>query len=314
MYNINYIDIKRSDLINVLGILTFMSIVETKSLSKAATSLHIAQSSVSHRLKSLEDELGIQLIERKQGQRYIELTNKGEEFVSIAEKLVSLNRDIKYLQTSEPHSSLSIGCVETLNSVVFPTFYKRLVEETPNLALDISTHWSYVIYNLLEAHDIDVGFVLNQIKAKNVLCEPVFNERMVMIYNKNFVEYPPEVHPSKLESNKQVLLSWSPSYQNWYDYWFAQSKKAFVKVDSSSLIISFILTSDLWTIVPISLARAFRKIHDIGISEIADPPPDRVCYKITHRYPNPGRIKSIENFNRTLDDFKSDKNFLSLIK
>ena len=44
---------------------TFLMIVETKNITKTAENLFVSQPTVSHRLKLLEEELGVQLITRK---------------------------------------------------------------------------------------------------------------------------------------------------------------------------------------------------------------------------------------------------------
>ncbi|MFQ9679487.1 MAG: LysR family transcriptional regulator [Ruthenibacterium lactatiformans] len=56
----------------------FLAVVECKSVSRAAEKLFLSQSTVSHRLKMLENEIGCLLFERAQGQRECVLTAKGE--------------------------------------------------------------------------------------------------------------------------------------------------------------------------------------------------------------------------------------------
>ncbi|MBZ9685655.1 LysR family transcriptional regulator [Clostridium estertheticum] len=59
---------------NFISVEAFLSIVETKSLSKAAEKLYLSQSTISHRLKILEQELNTELVLRNRGQRVITLT------------------------------------------------------------------------------------------------------------------------------------------------------------------------------------------------------------------------------------------------
>ena len=63
---------------------TFLEIVKYKSISKAAQKLFLTQSTVSHRLNILEEELGVTLVIRRKGYRYIELTSEGEAFIPLA--------------------------------------------------------------------------------------------------------------------------------------------------------------------------------------------------------------------------------------
>ena len=57
-----------------IDIETFLTLNKTGSLTKAAETLYVSQPTVSHRLKDLEEELGISLLMRGKGQRRIELT------------------------------------------------------------------------------------------------------------------------------------------------------------------------------------------------------------------------------------------------
>ena len=76
---------------------TFLTIVNTKASQKQRISCFSASPTVSHRLKSLEKELGFPLIVRKKGFKNVELTSKGSEFVSIAERYISLWKETQVL-------------------------------------------------------------------------------------------------------------------------------------------------------------------------------------------------------------------------
>lgn len=63
---------------NYQDIKTFLTIVSSSSLSKAAEVLFVSQPALSHRLSALEEELGTELIIRKKGSRTLELTDAGQ--------------------------------------------------------------------------------------------------------------------------------------------------------------------------------------------------------------------------------------------
>ena len=71
---------------NHLDIQTFLTIVSSPSLSKAAEALYVSQPALSHRLSALEHEVGAELVVRHRGIRAIELTDAGQRFVPIAKK------------------------------------------------------------------------------------------------------------------------------------------------------------------------------------------------------------------------------------
>lgn len=62
---------------NFTNLETFLVVSDTLNLTKAAENLYVSQSTVTHRIKNLEDELEYKLFIRHKGKRYIELTQKG---------------------------------------------------------------------------------------------------------------------------------------------------------------------------------------------------------------------------------------------
>ena len=71
----------------------FLAVLQYGSISAAAERLFITQPAMSRRMKSMEEELGYSLFERGRGQRSVELTENGKEFVPVAERLLALYRE-----------------------------------------------------------------------------------------------------------------------------------------------------------------------------------------------------------------------------
>ena len=183
---------------NITAIRIFLEIVNTHSLSKAAENLYLSQSTVSHHLKAMEAELHSQLIVRHQGQRTIHLTPKGESFLPLAERWLSLFKDTQALQTSQPHSILSLGCTDSLNTYVLPELYQNLLAHEETLDLAIRTQHSQEIYTLLLNHEIDTGFVITPFAYKNVVTRPLFTEPMVLLCKKDTPHPSGAIHPLSL--------------------------------------------------------------------------------------------------------------------
>jgi len=77
---------------NINQIQYFLAIVKTKSFSEAAYDLFISQSSISKQIKSLEDELGINLFNRNSSQRT--LTPAGRVFYRYAKSVYEQHKDM----------------------------------------------------------------------------------------------------------------------------------------------------------------------------------------------------------------------------
>jgi hypothetical protein len=62
----------------------FLALVRTQSASRTAEELNVAQSTVSKRMKLLEEEIGAVLFDRRKGNKTFTLTSAGEALVDVA--------------------------------------------------------------------------------------------------------------------------------------------------------------------------------------------------------------------------------------
>ena len=97
----------------------FLAVVQTASISEAAKLLFISQSTVSYRLKLLEDELDCRLIDRSRGQGHCELTRDGQDFLLIAEKSRNIHQEIVRFKNDTKVSTLRIGSPESVACYLF---------------------------------------------------------------------------------------------------------------------------------------------------------------------------------------------------
>lgn len=298
---------------NYIDIETFLAIAETKSLSNAAEKLFLSQSTISYRLNSLEQELGNKLVLREKGKSTINLTVKGDEFVSIAQMWRALLQSTNEWKIQQPSYKLKIGSVDTINTCVFPELYKQILYDQLPLILDVGTHWTINIHRFVESYELDVGFVLWEIPSKNIVSKPLFIEPMVMISSPK-VSFKNLVHPKDLDSKKEIYFYCGPNFRHWHDSWWPNAEKENLKVDTVSLLKIFMESNDYWSIVPLSVAKTLKKVLQIKISELVSPPPDRVCYQIVNKNQLPRAEKPLEAFNKRLENFLKSEYFLKLIK
>jgi DNA-binding transcriptional LysR family regulator len=78
---------------NLRFVEAFYWVASLKSISRAAQKLFLTQSAMSSRIATLEEELGVLLLDRTDKQ--FKLTGAGTRFLVHANKLLELQRDIK---------------------------------------------------------------------------------------------------------------------------------------------------------------------------------------------------------------------------
>ena len=238
---------------NFSEIETFLMIVQTKNITKTSENLFLSQPTVSHRLKALEDELNTKLIVRKKGHKTIELTPKGEEFISIAQRWMTLWREMQMIQSGQEKILLTVGCIDTLNTTVMYPFYSQVLKEKNQINLRLRTHQSSELYGLLEKHEIDIGFVYHHLHYKNVVATPVLREKMYLVQREEYALRKERIHTDEMDPRKELFFSWDTNYQIWHDQFINQSPHSRLQVDTF-MLISNILGEDgsLWLIAPAS--------------------------------------------------------------
>ncbi|MCD8020379.1 MAG: LysR family transcriptional regulator [Clostridiales bacterium] len=288
---------------NLSEIETFLMIVQTRNITKTAENLFLSQPTVSHRLKSLEEELGMQLISRNKGYKLIELTPQGEEFVPLAQRWVGIWKETQLLQEGKERHYLSIGCTDTLSNTIMAPFYQRLLQEDQNLDLRIKTHQSEEIYGLLERHEIDLGFVYHHLHFKNTNMEPILSEKMYIVQAGNVETKKSKIFLKELDSEKELFFSWETNYQIWHDQYVESSKRPHIQIDSFGLILSLLPMEGAWMIMPASVIKMLTKYMPVQVSEIADEkkPQPRLTYIVRHKTPNQMTRKAVEQFEERLD-------------
>lgn len=270
-----------------LGIEAFLEVIRSGNLIRAAQHLHLSQSTVSHRLEELEKEVGGLLIDRRRGLRSIHLTPVGERFLAIAERWESLIQEIHQFRGGVP-LSLSIGSVDSVNAFVLPPVYRLLRQRAPMMQIQLRTQQSTELYAMIEHREIDVAFVLHERFVPNVVLKSFFVEPLVFIQPASGRELPEYIDPRTLEPRSELYINWSPLFQSWHDQWWGSRGSPLIVLDTAQLIMAFMNSSELWSIVPLSMARAFVSTAKFNMARLTDPPPERICYWIEHKFPRVG--------------------------
>ncbi|WP_309082885.1 LysR family transcriptional regulator [Chelativorans sp.] len=147
---------------------TFVWVAKLRSFSLAAEQLHTTQAAVSHRIATLERELGVRLLERNV--RDVSLTPQGVDALGKAERLVQLATEFKY-RFSNPKAlrgTVRIGAIGTVAHTWLPSFIDLVNERLPDVALEIATYTSLEIGEHIRRNTLDVGLLMGSVSGVGV--------------------------------------------------------------------------------------------------------------------------------------------------
>lgn len=274
---------------NLYDVETFLVIAASRSISEAAKRLHITQSSVSHRLQSLEKELDMTLVSRRKGSRQIELTAAGDRLIYLAEEWVAVWKRIQSLKHEDHSPALAVAGTDRLNVYSLTGLYKQLSEKSVNLTT--RTQQTPEVYDLVENREVDVGFGCFQMRYKNIDGVPIFREKIVVVCNAANNFPPGAIHPDQLDARDEIFLHQPPDILNWHDHWWSPAINPYARVDTASMIKNLMFNPRFWVLCPISIAMHLVQTASVTMHELSVPVPDQVSYMLVHKTP---RTKSLE--------------------
>lgn len=153
---------------NMLQYELFASVARTQNLSKTAQQYYISQPAVSHHIKSLEDSLGVELINRTK--RGVSLTDAGREFLPYVQEILALNvkaenRMYNISKGIKGHVKIAALSSESnhLSNCLMP-FYA----EHPDVQADISLMDAPAMNESLRSGAHDFYFAVNPMTPDNM--------------------------------------------------------------------------------------------------------------------------------------------------
>ncbi|WP_312439619.1 LysR substrate-binding domain-containing protein [Janthinobacterium sp.] len=140
----------------------FTLVAELRGFSAAAMQLGISQSAVSHALKALEKEMGVDLIVRHQASA--ELTDVGRQLLLRAREILGLSEAMRQEAADvlgQRQGSLRIGSFGATSSLnLLPAITARFKERYPGIELRIDEGADHEVVQWIRERRVDVGFLV----------------------------------------------------------------------------------------------------------------------------------------------------------
>ena len=118
---------------------SFVAVAEELSFRRAAERLHLSQPPLSRQIKTLEQELGVRLLERDRGSRVC-LTEAGKSFLSDARQALAsaaAARSRAQDAARDARSQLKLGNVAALSTGVLPPLLRAFREHHPQVEVSL---------------------------------------------------------------------------------------------------------------------------------------------------------------------------------
>jgi LysR family transcriptional regulator, cyn operon transcriptional activator len=190
----------------------FVALCETLSFTRAAQRVHVTQSTLSHQIRQLEDEIGRPLLERI-GKRVL-LTEAGETFLGYAAKaLREVDQGLGDLRraTDELSGELRIGTTGTFNVSFVPECLAAFMQKHPTVKVTVDELAADEITHKILDGTLDLGIGYQPPEPAHLWFEPLYTEEMMLVVG---LAHPlaPRKRVRMVELHRQRLVLLPPSF------------------------------------------------------------------------------------------------------
>ena len=144
---------------DIKQLITFRTLAQEKNYMKTSEKLSYAPSTLAKHIRSLEDELQVQLVEYRNGK--IELTYDGKRFMRYADEMLSVYFKLQYEfdQTKSAIGTIRVAGGELMVGFAFGDFFAAVEKTQPELTLQVNAICCARVPEWLNQNEVDIGFV-----------------------------------------------------------------------------------------------------------------------------------------------------------
>ena len=158
----------------------FVAVVELRSFSQAAARLGVTQPAVSLQIRSLEQRLGTQLLDRS-GRR-VEPTEAGQRLYRNAQRVLAAEEQLldELTEGERIGGRFELGASTGPGGSVVPIVLGELAQTYPELSIALTVADTHRIVELVADRALELGVVGFARRHRSVVFEPLFRDQVVL--------------------------------------------------------------------------------------------------------------------------------------
>ena len=227
---------------------TFLMVAETGSFIDAARKMNITQSTVSARIKGLEEMLGRPLFARSKFGA--ELTSAGEQFQKHALALVRVwQRAQIEVGTSDQHSDhLAVGAPSVFWDRFLLRWLSWLRSSHSGIAVSASIGLSAVLTQRLIEGSLDLAVMYRPMHPPGLMIEHLFDEEFVLVTSAPLTP--------RRTSTDYVLVDWGPDFEQDHAAAYPELSNPGLNLDLGPVGLNYLLNNECSGYFPARLVRS----------------------------------------------------------
>lgn len=258
----------------------FYTLAQTRNFTRTAEILHLVQSTVTMRIKQLEERIGKPLFIRDK--RSVEITQAGLALLPYAERIIKLAQEgMQEVASLQPYEDrLTIGSVSSLWSYVLEPILKEYYLRYPTIAVRTKTGHSSDINTYLHDQIIQIGMVYTPPSLPNYEIIPFYEDEILLVGAPHHpLSSAENIAVDDLSKIPLILVNWGTPFTEWIVKTLPPSYVPRLQVDGAHLALDLVQEGLGLSLVTRSMVR--KALEDGSICQIkltGNIPPKRPAY------------------------------------
>lgn len=256
---------------------TLLAVVEHGSFSKAAGALNLSQPAVSIKIRNLERELGMQLLERRPRKQV--LTDAGRILYNYARRLQQMESDFlaefRELEALQ-RGALRIGAGATPSIFTLAGLFSEYYRRWPSVELEVQIARTADLVKGVQDDTLDMAIISSDIAEAGLLKLPLYVESCVVIAGiGHSLAEKHELSLSEMASQPSVLLPTTSGFRRFLDIRLAEqglSINPAMELASLEAIKEVVREGTLISIVPETAAQGESSLSGLKVLVIEGAP------------------------------------------
>lgn len=267
-----------------------LAVAEYRHFELAAEKCFVTQSTLSTMISKFEDELGIQVFDRKK--KPVGLTNEGELIIDQL-KIILNNIDqldeLKHELKGEVKGKLTMAVIPTIAPFLLPLFLQDFANRFPDLVIEVRELTTKEILRQLKSRELDIGILSTPINDTEIKEVDLYEEPFVL-YDRS-LKYPDSIAPEMLDLSELWLMEEGHCFRTQVlklcdiNQQLKKSNLNFdFKAGSIDSLLRFVRANRASTLLPYLATTDFDDVEKCYVKRFESPMPSRKVGLVVHQY------------------------------
>jgi LysR family hydrogen peroxide-inducible transcriptional activator len=267
-----------------------LAVAEYRHFELAAEKCFVTQSTLSTMISKFEDELGIQVFDRKK--KPVGLTNEGKlilDQLKIILKNIDQLDELKHELKGEVKGKLTIAVIPTIAPFLLPLFLQDFANRFPDLVIEVRELTTKEILRQLKSRELDIGILSTPINDSEIKEVDLYEEPFVL-YDRA-LKYPDLIAPEMLDLGELWLMEEGHCFRTQVlklcdiNQQLKKSNLNFdFKAGSIDSLLRFVRANRASTLLPYLATTDFDHMEKCFVKKFEEPIPTRKVGIVVHQY------------------------------